>query len=85
MLDRAQEFEPTIILHHPHTTYSPYVWSGAWGGTRIRVPTAEIGASGLAFCGNPEPAEDWQTLDATRAATAFGDGIFDVVICGYGR
>ena len=85
MLDRAQEFEPTIILHHPHTTYSPYVWSGAWGGTRTRVPSAEVGASGIAFCGNPEVAECWQTLDATRAATAFGDGISDVVICGYGR
>ena len=85
ILDRAEEFEPTIILHHPHTTYTPYVWNGAWRGTQNRVPTAEAGASGIAFCGNPKPAKCWQTLDATRAATAFGDGISDVVICGYGR
>ena len=86
MLGRAQEFEPTMILHHPHTTYSPYVWSGAWGGTRNRVPeSAEVGASGIAFCGNTEPLECWQTLDATLDATAFGDGIFDVVIRGYAR
>ena len=89
MLDRAQEFGPTIILHHPHTTYSPYVWSGAWGAIREALEqTAEVCASGIAFCGNPRPVrrwKSWQTLDATRAATAFGDGISDVVIRGYGR
>ena len=88
MLDRAQEFEPTIILHHPHTTYSPNVWNGAWGGTQVRVPTADVRVSGIAFYGNPEPEHSWkpwQTLGTTRAATASGDGIFDVVIHGYGR
>ena len=31
MIGLAREFEPTMILHHPHTTYSPRVWAGAWG------------------------------------------------------
>ncbi|MCY4560068.1 MAG: hypothetical protein OXF79_27650 [Chloroflexi bacterium] len=85
MHTRARKFKPTVILHHPHTTYSPYIWRGAWGGTRKRIPSAEVGASGIAFCGNSKPAKCWQTLKATRADTAFGDGISDIVICGYSR
>lgn len=81
----ACKFEPTMILHHPHSTYSRYVWSGAWGKTRKTLPTARIWASGIAFCSNPESWKPWQTLDATRAATASESGIADVVIKSYGR
>ena len=84
MLDRSRAFKPTMVLHHPHATYSPNIWNGAWGGTRSRIPTAQVCASGIAFCGNPERSKSWQTLDATRATTASGSGISDVVICGHG-
>ena len=85
---RARKFKPTVVLHHPHSTYSPRIWSGAWGATRETLPTADVRASGIAFCGNPKPArrwKPWQTLDATRAATASGTRIFDIEIRGYGR
>ena len=52
---------------------------------RNSLPTTEVGASGIAFCGSPGPVlhrKSWQTLDATRDATAFGGGKSDVVICG---
>ena len=81
----AREFKPTMILHHPHSTYSPRVWAGAWGTIRSTLPSARIWASGLAFCGNPKPKhewEPWQTLDATRSATASGFAVFDVVTNG---
>ena len=84
----ADEFKPTMILHHPHTTYSPNVWSSAWGAARPILPTAQIWASGIAFCGNPKPRRCWQhhqTLEATLAATASEQGVSDVVIDGYGR
>ena len=88
MIGLAREFEPTMILHHPHTTYSPRVWRGAWGATRGSLPTAEVCASGIAFCGNPKPRncwQPWQTLDDTRAATTSGNGVSDVVIKGCSR
>ena len=88
MLKRARKFKPTMIFHHPHTTYSQKVWDGAWGGTQKRLPTADLWASGIAFCGNPKPRRCWtpeQCLDATLAATASGNGMSDVVIRGYGR
>ena len=30
----AKEFSPNIVLHHPHTTYSPKVWDSAWGSLK---------------------------------------------------
>ena len=88
MGELARKFGPTMILHHPHSTYSPKVWSGAWGATRAVLPSARIWASGIAFCGNPKPKsswDPWQTLDATRSATASENVVFDVVIKGCGR
>ena len=81
----VREFRPTMILHHPHSTYSPRVWSAARGAAQAMLRTACISASGIAFYGNPKPKQEWrswQTLDATLSATASGDGIVDVVIKG---
>ena len=83
----ASKFRPTIILHHPHSTYSPKVWLSAWGATRSLLPTARIWASGIAFCGNPKPdaiGKPWQTLDATRSGTVSEAGVADVVVQGCG-
>ena len=87
MRELAREFRPTVILHHPHSTYSPRVWARAWGATRSALPSARIWASGIPFCGNPKPKQGWkpwQTLDATRSATASEYGTFDVVTNGCG-
>lgn len=87
MRQLAVKFKPTMILHHPHSTYSPNVWGSAWGATRSILPTARVWASGVAFCGNPKPKGCWgrrQTLDATLATTASRTGVLDVVINGCG-
>lgn len=86
MRELAGEFKPTIILHHPHTTYSPNVWSGAWGATVAALPTVHTWASGVAFCGNPKVVSEWQphqTLEKTRRATT-SDTVSDVVVKGCG-
>lgn len=84
----AHQFRPTMVLHHPHSTYSPRIWSAAWGATRSVLPTARVWLSGIAFCGNPEPKsawEPWQTLHATRAATSTaGNGVLDIIVSGCG-
>ena len=83
----ARQFRPTMVLHHPHSTYSPKVWGAAWGATRSALPTARTGVSGIAFCGNPEPRskwKPWQTLHATQAATSAGDGVLDIIVHGCG-
>ena len=80
----ARKFEPMVILHHPHSTYSPQVWNSAWGATRSVLPTAHVWASGIAFCGNPGIWKSWQTLEATLSATASEAGVANVVIQGCG-
>ena len=83
----VREFEPTMILHHPHSTYSQRIWSSAWSAGRSMLRTARISTSGIAFCGNPKPEhgwQPWQTLEATLSATAWGCGIVDVVVRGRG-
>ena len=83
----AHKFKPTMILHHPHATYSPYIWRAAWGAARAALPTARVAVSSIAFCGNPKPRSKqrpWQTLDATIAGTSWGDGTTDIVIDGCG-
>ena len=82
----AEKFRPTMILHHPHSTYSPNIWRAAWGAARAALPTARVAVSGIAFCGNPKPGSrrPWQTLDATISGTSWGHEVTDVVIDGCG-
>ena len=85
MMDLARKFEPSIVLHHPHKTYSPRVWQSAWGSLRKRLGTVKSWASGIAFCGKPDCEEKWQkywTIDRTCAATCSED-VLDVTVEGF--
>ena len=74
MLKLAAELGPQIVLHHPHTTYSPNIWGPAWGyllKTRL-LPTVDIYASGISFCNKPycpNMALDDQGWKCSLAAT----------------
>ena len=91
MLKLAKELRPRLVLHHPHTTYSPQVWSSAWGHLRRLLPKVACYASGISFCNRPYcPDKDldeqgWnchQTLRRTLEATAAGE-VVDVVVPGF--
>jgi len=53
MRDRTSDFEPTMILHHPHSTDSPRIWATAWSGARDFLPESDpprhVWASGIGF------------------------------------
>lgn len=85
MLDCAAKLQPRVVLHHPHTTYSPRIWSAAWGHLRGLLPTMTTYASGVSFCGKPNDRRQWncnQTLKRTLPATKFG-AVADVVVQGF--
>lgn len=85
MLELAQEFEPRIVLHHPHTTYSPRVWQGAWGKLLKQLTTVESWTSGIAFFGKPDCSRKWkrhQTIERTCEATRSAD-VVDVTVTGF--
>lgn len=78
----TKEFEPVLVLQHPHTTDTPKTWSTAWAGVRRSFPNAETFASGIAYCGGDEEGVPRATLDAVMERTAWGD-VVDVVVDGY--
>ena len=49
----TSEFEPTVILHHPHSTDSPRIWRTAWSGARDFLPESDpprhVWASGIGY------------------------------------
>ena len=49
----ARKFDPTMILHHPHTTDSPNIWRIAWRGAREmllrKCGERHVWASGIAY------------------------------------
>ena len=51
MRSLARSFRPTIILHHPHSTDSPRIWSTAWSGAR------ELLRGALVVAGEPVGAD----------------------------
>ena len=60
MTNLTHEFEPTIILHHPHSTDSPRIWATAWNGAREFLPESahrrHVWASGIGYfrqCNEP--------------------------------
>ena len=91
MLELAKELRPQVVLHHPHTTYSPPIWGPVWGHLRGLLPTAAIYASGISFCNKPYcpnnalDDQGWncrQTLERTLEATKAGP-VVDVVVPGF--
>ena len=53
MRELTRKFRPTMILHHPHSTDSPRIWSTAWSGAREFLPcnrgARHVWASGIAY------------------------------------
>lgn len=45
----CQEFEPDIILQHPHTTDTPNIWNLAWKTVEKEFPHVKCYASGIKY------------------------------------
>lgn len=50
----CKEFNPDIILQHPHKTFSPKNWSLAWGKIKEELPNVLHFASGINYQKNKE-------------------------------
>ena len=77
MLALATEFEPKVVLHHPHSTDCTRTWCHGWGGVRRNL-NAESWASGIAYCGHAPRASLDRILQTTKHGT-----VSDVVVEGY--
>lgn len=43
------EFKPSIVLQHPHKTFSPNIWRLGWSGLMEEIPTVKHYASGINY------------------------------------
>ena len=82
MRELVERFKPEIILHHPHSTDSPRIWSTAWGGARQKLPCGHTYASGIAYY-NQKGNEPRRCFNDVRAGTRCCDShVSDVIVNG---
>lgn len=79
----AKQFDPTIVIQHPHQTDSPRIWQAAWSGVKKSLPSVEQGLSGIAYYPRPDCRETRRELRDVLKGTKFGPRIENVVIKGY--
>ena len=46
---RCKEFEPDIVLQHPHSTDTPNIWNAAWRELERELPNVKHFASGINY------------------------------------
>lgn len=71
-------FKPTVVLQHPHSTYSPAIWRNAWAKLRRDTPTVRTWGSGIAhYSGRADkkPRPLGKVLAATKS-----DDVRDIVL-----
>jgi len=79
----AKQFEPTIVIQHPHQTDSPRIWQTAWSGVLNNLPSVEQGLSGIAYFPRFGCSTTRGELCDVLSGAKFGPRIEDVVIKGY--
>jgi hypothetical protein len=46
---KVQQFQPSIVLHHPHNTDTPKIWRLPWLSLQRTVPSIKAWASGIRY------------------------------------
>ena len=85
MTNLTRDFEPTIILHHPHSTDSPRIWTTAWSGAREFLPKSDprrhVWASGIGYYNDDGDGETRGALCAVQSATrCCGSHVVDIAV-----
>ena len=86
MRELVRKFRPTVILHHPHSTDSPRIWSTAWSGARKFLRGRKYGqihsyASGIAYY-NSLKAPRRKLRDVRVGTRCCDNHVLDVVVNG---
>ncbi|NLW35975.1 MAG: hypothetical protein GXY80_10925 [Syntrophorhabdus aromaticivorans] len=49
MRAKVKKFQPSVVLHHPHSTDTPNIWNTAWNSLRGKIPNVKAWASGICY------------------------------------
>ena len=82
----VKKFGPNIVLHHPHSTDSPKIWSTAWSGISEFLPCKRDGqihsyASGIAYHRGSESVRR-KLCDVLVGTRCCDSHVLDVVVKG---
>ena len=69
---RCKEFEPDIVLQHPHSTDTPNIWNAAWRELERELPKVKHFASGINYSNKTGVRA---SLDSVLQKTQKGDVI----------
>ncbi|MEZ4234403.1 MAG: hypothetical protein R3B89_34835 [Polyangiaceae bacterium] len=79
MQSLVSHFKPTVVLQHPHSTDSQFIWRNAWANLKRMTPGVRSWGSGIAYYNaKRRPRRPLaKVLDATRS-----DDVIDIVVKG---
>ena len=85
MMNLTRDFSPTMILHHPHSTDSPRIWTTAWSGARALLPESDprrhVWASGIGFYRDEKNGKPREALhDVQRLTRCCKEHVKDIVV-----
>ena len=75
----AIDWNSTVVLHHPHFTDTPNIWAAPWGSLRRMLPSADVYASGIAYCNFMPANRPRKPLEDVLDGTKWGD-VEDIVV-----
>ena len=84
MRELTREFRPTMILHHPHSTDSPRIWTTAWSGARELLPRKvggrHVWASAIGFYNRDAEKARGTLCDVQRATRCCAQQVVDICV-----
>ena len=80
MRNVVREYNPTIVIHHPHQTDSRRIWMTGWSGVKEHIPGATMLLSGIAYYPRNNHPETRQSIEEVLNGTRFGCGIRDIIV-----
>ena len=85
MRDLTSDFEPTIILHHAHSTDSPRIWATAWSGAREfpsgeRSPATRLGVGYWLLQDDGDREPRGALCDVRGATRCCASHVIDIVV-----
>jgi hypothetical protein len=78
MAARVQQFRPSVVLHHPHSTDTPNIWRMAWSSLQRTAPSVKAWASGISYYNKNRTDPPRAPLDQVLRSTQGGEPCLDI-------
>jgi len=77
MAAKVQQFQPSVVIQHPHSTDTPNIWRLPWASLQRTVPSVRAWASGICYFNRDDQPR--APLQQVLALTQGGDACIDIL------